>query len=62
MAFATGCAYAGLMTGPPVIGGLAELFDLRLAMLLVVLCCVVVGGAGAAERDGLGSLDNFERE
>lgn len=41
MAFATGCAYTGLMTGPPVVGGLAELFDLRLALLLVVGCCIV---------------------
>jgi MFS family permease len=48
MAFATGCAYTGLMTGPPVIGGLAELFDLRLALLLVVACCVV--GAVLAPR------------
>lgn len=40
MAFATGCAYAGLMTGPPLIGGLAELFDLRVALLLVVGCCL----------------------
>jgi fucose permease len=48
MAFATGCAYTGLMTGPPVIGGLAELFDLRLALLLVVACCVV--GSALAPR------------
>jgi MFS family permease len=48
MAFATGCAYTGLMTGPPVIGGLAELFTLRLALLLVVACCLV--GALLAPR------------
>ena len=41
MAVATGCAYAGLMTGPPVIGGLAELFDLRAALVLIIVCCVV---------------------
>jgi MFS family permease len=52
MAFAAGSGYTGLLTGPPVIGGLAELFSLRLALLLVVACCLlgtVLAPRGAAD-------------
>jgi fucose permease len=33
--------YVGFLAGPPTIGGLAELFGLRAALLLLVACCVV---------------------
>jgi hypothetical protein len=50
MGFAAGSGYAGLLAGPPIIGGLAELFNLRIALLLIVACCAV--GAILAPRGG----------
>jgi uncharacterized protein (TIGR03382 family) len=41
LAAATTMGYLGLLTGPPVIGGLAQLFSLRLALLFVVIAMVI---------------------
>lgn len=42
MAVATGAGYSGLMAGPPLIGGLSELTELPVALMLVVACCAAV--------------------
>lgn len=42
MAVATGSGYAGLMAGPPLIGGLAEVSSLSTALIVIVVCCIGV--------------------
>ncbi len=42
--------YLGLLSGPPVIGGLAELAGLRAALVLVVGLCALAALLGAAVR------------
>lgn len=38
--------YGGFLVGPAVIGGVAELTDLRLALGVVVLAAIGIGGIG----------------
>jgi hypothetical protein len=41
--------YAGFLSGPPLIGLVAEATSLTIALALIVLACVLVGvGANAA--------------
>jgi MFS family permease len=42
--------YVGFLAGPPAIGGLAELFSLRGALLLPVACCALAAALGRRVR------------
>lgn len=42
--------YVGLLSGPPTIGGLAELVGLRSALVLVVACCAIAAALGGRVR------------
>lgn len=47
LAFVTVCGYGGLLSGPPMIAGVAEWVGLRLALLIVVAGFAVATGASA---------------
>jgi MFS family permease len=52
VAAVAGCGYLGLLTGPPSVGGLAELTgSLRTALLLVVVLCVVAAALAGSVRE-----------
>ena len=51
VAAVAGCGYVGLLAGPPMIGGLAELLDLRAALVLVVVMCAAGALLGASVRE-----------
>lgn len=42
--------YVGFLAGPPTIGGLAELFGLRAALLLLVACCALAAALATSVR------------
>lgn len=42
LAVTTACGYGGFLIGPVVVGGVADWYTLRLAMLFVLLCCIIL--------------------
>lgn len=44
----SGTGYLGFLVGPPAIGGLAELADLRVALLVVLALCGVAAALAPA--------------
>jgi MFS family permease len=42
--------YGGILLGPPILGGLAELTSMRLAFLLLVILALVMAALGGALR------------
>ena len=60
LAATTTMGYLGLLSGPPVIGGLAQLFSLRLALLFVVIAMVM--GAALMRRAPAGACLTWTSE
>jgi hypothetical protein len=52
VALVTSCGYLGLLCGPPLIGGLATLSSLPVALGAVVVLCAVVAGLAGHLRSG----------
>ena len=58
VAAVAGCGYLGLLTGPPLIGGSAELAGLRGALVIVVVMCAASALLAAGVREPVRSSDS----